>query len=182
MYTSLTDEEIIHQLLPLHPSQCFESLYNRYVTKVYRHCLRLTHNTESAQDFTHDIFIKIFTKLDHFNHKARFSTWLYTIAHNYCLDQIRRNKQRPLQLTDKSDWPDRAESEPVDREEERLHLLRGGMEMLSLAERTLLQVRYDEAKSVEEIAHLHGLSQSAIKMRLKRIREKLGRLCGYAQG
>lgn len=156
--------------------------YDRYVTRVYRHCLRLTHNCESAQDFTHDIFIKIFTRLDHFNHKARFSTWLYTIVHNYCLDQIRRTKQLPLELIDKSDWTDWPELEPVDREEEQVQLLRAGIEMLPLAERTLLQVRYVEARSIEELAQLHGLSQSAIKMRLKRIREKLGRLCGDGRG
>ncbi|WP_460911673.1 hypothetical protein [Spirosoma areae] len=48
MPTSLTDEETIRQILPSHPNQCFETLYNRYVSKVYRRCLSMTKDSEKA--------------------------------------------------------------------------------------------------------------------------------------
>ena len=54
----LSDEETIRNLLPNQPNQCFETLYNRYVNKVYQRCLYMTKDSEKAQDFTHDIFMK----------------------------------------------------------------------------------------------------------------------------
>eukprot|EP01031_Cornospumella_fuschlensis_P015460 gene15460-18893_t len=77
MDTSLTDEEMIRNYLTSQPNQCFETLYNRYVNKVYRRCLSMTKDSEKAEDFTQDIFLKVFSKLDAFQERSTFSTWLY---------------------------------------------------------------------------------------------------------
>ncbi|WP_317046713.1 RNA polymerase sigma factor [Spirosoma pollinicola] len=79
MHTPLTDEEMIRQFRTDQSSHCFEALYNRYVKKVYRRCLSMTKDPLKAEDFTHDIFLKVFNKLDAFQQRSSFSTWLYTI-------------------------------------------------------------------------------------------------------
>ena len=93
METFLTDEEMIRRYLPTKTNQCFETLYNRYVTKVYRRCLSMTNDTEKAEDFTQDIFLKVFDKLDDFQQRSSFATWLYSISYNYCADQLRLAKR-----------------------------------------------------------------------------------------
>ena len=172
----MTDEEIIYQVLPSQPNQGFESLYNRYVSKVYGRCLSMTKDSEIAQDFTQDIFLKVFNKLEDFQQRSSFSTWLYSISYNYCADQLRLNKRLPTTSIDtilQLDIPDWQESH---LHEETLHLVKRAMEMLSTQERALLRLKYEDGLSIEEIAHLYGLKSSAVKMRLKRSREKIQRL------
>jgi RNA polymerase sigma factor (sigma-70 family) len=72
MQTNLSDEEVIRHYLPTQPDHCFEALYNRYVKKVYRRCLSMTNDSLQAEDFTHDIFIKVFHKLEGFQQKSSF--------------------------------------------------------------------------------------------------------------
>lgn len=72
MKSLLRDEELIKQFLTTSPNDCFEALYSRYVDKVYRRCLSLTKDAEQAQDFTQDIFLRAFARLDRFEHRSSF--------------------------------------------------------------------------------------------------------------
>jgi RNA polymerase sigma factor (sigma-70 family) len=177
MQVSLTDEEMIRRYLPTQPDHCFEALYNRYVKKVYRRCLSMTNDSLQAEDFTHDIFLKVFNKLDAFQQRSSFSTWLYSIAYNYCADQIKLAKRLPTTALDGSqEW---LGVEPMEAQlhEETLQVVRQAMATLSSDERKLLRLKYEDNMSIEEIAQLYDLKLSAVKMRLKRSREKVQRLC-----
>lgn len=177
MHHSLTDEETIRQFLNSSPTQCFETLYNRYVNKVYRRCLSMTKDAEKAEDFTHDIFIKAFAKLDAFQERSSFSTWLYSIAFNYCSDQLRKAKRFDTLSIDgsmNSDFPDSINEAHV--HEETLQLVNLAITTLTANEQSLLKLKYEEGRSVNEIAAMYNLNPSAVKMRLKRSREKIYRL------
>ncbi|GAB3946696.1 RNA polymerase sigma factor [Spirosoma harenae] len=173
---ALTDEEIIRQILPNHPKQCFESLYNRYVRKVYKRCFSMTHDSEKAEDFTQDIFLKVFDKLGAFQQMSSFSTWLYSISFNYCADQLRISKRLPFTPMDTTYGYDLAGSDEEQLLEETLWLMRLAMGTLSVNERTFLKLKYEDDLSIDEIAVLYKLNASAVKMRLKRSREKIKRL------
>ncbi|GAB2596117.1 RNA polymerase sigma factor [Spirosoma areae] len=177
MAIALTDEETIRQLLPGQPNQCFETLYNRYVKKVYRRCLSMTKDSEKAQDFTHDIFLKVFDKLDAFQERSTFSTWLYSIAYNYCSDQLRIAKRLHYTPLEDSMKQDIAESKEGQLHEETLQVINRAMATLSASEQALLRLKYEEGLRIEEIAERYGLKASAVKMRLKRTREKIQHLC-----
>ncbi|QHV97171.1 RNA polymerase sigma factor [Spirosoma endbachense] len=176
MHTSLTDENIIRLYLPNQPNQCFETLYTRYVNKVYRRCLSLTQDSAKAEDFTHDIFLKVFDKLDNFQERARFSTWLYSIAYNYCLDQIRISKRINTVAIDDNDDLDMPDIQESALREETLHMVKRAMDTLSKDETELLRLKYEDGMSIDEIADLYDLKASAVKMRLKRTRDKIHRL------
>ncbi|MCK8491112.1 MULTISPECIES: RNA polymerase sigma factor [Spirosoma] len=176
MHTSLTDENIIRLYLPNQPNECFETLYTRYVNKVYRRCLSLTHDSAKAEDFTHDIFLKVFDKLDAFQERARFSTWLYSIAYNYCLDQIRLSKRLNTVTMDDDYELDIADNQESVLHEETLQMVKQAMDTLSKEETTLLRMKYEDGMSIDEIADLYNLKASAVKMRLKRSRDKIHRL------
>ncbi|GAB2538405.1 RNA polymerase sigma factor [Spirosoma aerophilum] len=177
MKALLNDEELIRQHFSTNPSVCFETLYNRYVGKVYNRCLSITKDSEKAQDFTQDIFIRTFGSLDHFQERSSFSTWLYSISFNYCMDQIKRSNRLPMSSLDDKQADqllDLDESEPL---EERLHMLTEALKHLPEGDVNLLRMKYQQGMSLEQIAVKLDLKLSTVKMRLKRSREKLQRLC-----
>ena len=177
MNINFTDEEMIRHYLPNQPNQCFETLYNRYVKKIYRRCLSMTQDAEKAQDFTQDIFLKVFNKLEDFQQRSSFSTWLYSIAYNYCADQLRLAKRlQTTSLDEHEEWAV-ADSHESQLHEETLHLVKLAMDTLSINERALLRLKYEDGMSIDEIAQLYSLKPSAVKMRLKRSREKVQQLC-----
>lgn len=176
MTAKLTDEEMIRHCLPANPNQCFEALYNRYVNKVYRRCLSITQDSDKAQDYTHDIFLKAFAKLDNFQERSTFSTWLYSISYNYCMDQIRFAKRLTTVTIQDHDDYDLPDSQEALVREETLQLMKRAMETLSEEETTLLKLKYEEEYSIDELADHYKISPSAAKMRLKRSRDKIQRL------
>ena len=173
---SITDEDFIRQYRTNPTSECFEALYNRYVNKVYRRCLSMTKSTEQAEDFTHDIFLKVFNKLDAFQERSTFSTWLYSIAFNYCSDQLRIAKRVNFTSFEEGLLQEPADSSDPHLREEALQLVRKIKESLSTDEQALLQLKYEDGMGIDAIAQVYSISSSAVKMRLKRSRDKIERL------
>ena len=178
MKVNLNDEEVIRQYLNTSPNDCFETLYNRYVGKVYNRCLSITKDSEKAHDFTHDIFIRMFARLDRFEERSTFSTWLYSISYNYCIDQIRVSKRlETTALADNIDCqsPTNAAAE---RMEHSLQQLKNAMNTIAPQEAQILRLKYQEGLDVQQIADKLNLRSSAVKMRLKRARDRVRTLCG----
>ncbi|GAB4026365.1 RNA polymerase sigma factor [Spirosoma gilvum] len=182
MTVTLSDEEMIRHYLPQQPNQCFEALYNRYVGKVYQQCLSMTNDSEQAQDFTHDIFLKAFHKLEAFQQRSSFSTWLYAIAYNYCADQLRLAKRIPT--TDLTVYLQETQADYIDAQlhEEVLQVMRIAMDRLTEEERTLLRLKYEDGMTIDDIAQLYQIKPSAVKMRLKRSRERVQAICDTQSG
>ena len=170
-----TDEEMIRLYLSKQPNQCIETLYNRYVSKVYQRCLYMTKDTEKAQDFTHDIFMKAFSKLDDFQQRSSFATWLNSIAHNYCSDQIRLAKRLHTTSIEMVSEVNLTESREGLTEEENIDRAYQALASLSTADQVLLRQKYEEGLSIEELADLYHIKVSAVKMRLKRSRDRIHR-------
>ena len=175
--TFVSDEEMIRRYFSNHPEQCFEALYKRYVNKVYRRCLSMVKDPLKAEDFTHDIFLKVFNKLNAFQERSNFSTWLYSVAFNYCADQIRLAKRLPMMRME--DGFDYAATDTSDEQlqEEAIQLVNMALAKLSDSEKTLLHFKYEDGLSIASIANICSLKESTVKMRLKRSREKIHRLC-----
>lgn len=178
MKVDLNDEEVIRQYLSNSPNDCFETLYNRYVGKVYNRCLSITRDSEKAQDFTHDIFIKMFARLDRFEERSTFSTWLYSISYNYCIDQIRVSKRlSTTALADDIDCQSPT-GDDAERVEHSMQQLAQAMNTIAPQEAQLLRLKYQEGLDVQQIAVKMNLKSSAVKMRLKRARDRVRDLCG----
>lgn len=151
----------------------FELLYRQYAGKVYQKCLSMTKDSDTAQDFTHDIFMKVFAKLSSFQNRSAFSTWLYSVSHNYCLDQLRIGKRFSTESFSEGTTSAVAEQDPSSGVECRLQALEEVMKRLPAPEVDLLRLKYEQGLSITEIAQHYGLNESAVKMRLKRTRDKL---------
>ncbi|WP_246169293.1 RNA polymerase sigma factor [Rudanella paleaurantiibacter] len=176
MRTLMTDEELIRQYLHSGTNSCLEALYNRYSTKVYHRCMAVIRDTNKAQDYTHDIFIRIFARLDRFQERSSFATWLYSIAYNYCVDQLRADKRLMLTALDSQTDYHSYTTEEADGYEYNLQLLSKVMKTMPDNEARLLRLKYQEGLDIRQIASQLNINDSAVKMRLKRSRERAKRL------
>jgi len=177
MNAQLNDEELIRYYLPISPDVCFETLYKRYVSKVYRRCLSLTKNVEKAEDYTQDIFIRTFARLDRFEERSSFSTWLYSISFNYCLEQIKWSNRFALTSLDETLLDQYADVDEYTSQEEQVRHLAKAMNTLSNQDADLLRMKYQQGLAIGQIAQVLDLKESAVKMRLKRSRDRVRQLC-----
>jgi len=76
----------------------FEVLVRRHTRVVYAHALRFFGDPQAAEDIVQEVFVKVFRSLDSFDERARFSTWLYRVTRNTCLDEVRAGKRRPVPI------------------------------------------------------------------------------------
>ena len=169
----LRDEEIVSLILQ-GQSKYFDILYRRYYQKVFDKCANLLKNRELAEEFTKDIFSKVFEKLSSFKNKSSFSTWLYSITYNYCIDYLRnkkklhypewnRNNEIP-EIIDESD-----DEQPAIEYDNFLQVL----EMIHPEEKALLIMKYQDNLSLRQISCSLRVSEDAAKMRLKRARARV---------
>lgn len=173
MKLNLNDEELIKQYLTTSPNDCFETLYNRYVGKVYNRCYSLTKDSEKAQDFTHDIFIRMFSRLDRFQGRSTFSTWLYSISYNYCMDQLRTSKRMTTTELENEATYDSIPAVDSEENEYSLQYLSEALGTLSPQEINILRLKYQDGLDIQQIADQLNITDSAVKMRLKRSRDKV---------
>jgi RNA polymerase sigma-70 factor (ECF subfamily) len=87
----LRDEEIVSYIINGR-TDLFSVIVDRYQSKVYSTAFHYTHDQEEARDLTQEIFIKLYNNLQSYKSKASFSTWLYRIAVNRCIDWTRKKK------------------------------------------------------------------------------------------
>jgi RNA polymerase sigma factor (sigma-70 family) len=171
-----SDEQLVRLFIDTQKNLYFEHLYDRYADKVYRKCLSFVKDEATAEDYTHDIFMKLILSLSSYKETAKFSTWLYSVTYNYCIDKIRQNKKIQEEALDE-DFDgvidDSEEAEMAEMEAKRLHK---AMDKISAEERTILMMKYQDDLSIKEIADSLKVSESAVKMRLLRAKEKVRNL------
>lgn len=169
-----TDNELVSHYLTTRQPDYFNQLYERYCHKVHRKCFLFTNDKMQADDLTQDIFMRLLGKLDSYKQQAKFSTWLYSITSNYCTDQVRsaRSRYQPVLL---ENWgsltliSDELDIEQVELTKKQIQQV---LLQLPQLEQQLLQKKYQEDLSIRELALHYSLTESAIKMRLKRSRDR----------
>ena len=175
----ITDEEIIERILK-GEQQLLEMLYDRYSAKIFHKCLSLIKDREAAKDCTHDIMVKIFMNLANFKGKSAFSLWVHSISYNYCMDYL--SKQKKMDFADVSDYEydnlayDDTSLENKLLQDLKLTQLETVFEQLNTDDKMLLMMRYQDGMSVKDISDSLNLGESAVKMRLKRSRDRLADL------
>lgn len=168
-----TDEELVRLYVETQRNQYFEALYTRYCDKVYRKCLSFTKDSARAEDFTHDIFLKLIVKLGGFKEQAKFSTWLFSVTYNYCTDHTRIRRGNEVLSDDIERVPDLSDDNDAEIAEMQSVGLRKALEQLNTDEKALLMMKYQDDFSIRDIADMTKVTESAVKMRLKRAKDKL---------
>ncbi len=179
----LTDEELIDAILTGEQPKYFEEIYERYAIKIFQKCLSFTKDEAEAKDVAHDVIVKIYMNLSKFNKKSKFSTWIYSITYNYCVDH-QSKKKRQLSLKDEisKEKEDYHIETPADEDILSLNIetLNELLDKLTPAEKSILLMKYQDGFSIKDIAELTVSGESAVKMKLKRTKAKLMKL--YEEG
>jgi len=154
----------------------FAWVVDHYRDMVYTVCLRMLQDGEDAADAAQEVFVKAYRSLGGFQEKSKFSTWLYRIAYNHCISEIRR-KVRMIDLVDEvpDEEPGKEDLNGLDllNREERGRYLRQAIEALPETDAVVVTLFYFEELSLEEIGEVTGLTSSNIRIRLHRSRKKL---------
>ena len=159
----------------------FEELLLLHQKKVYNLCLRMSANPDDALDLSQEAFIKAWRALGQYQFEASFSTWLFRLTSNVCIDFLRRKKRRQeTSLTESYDDSDEGaelsvpDAQPGPEQqamtnETKIELARA-MEQLSPEHREILQLRVIEDLQYEQIADILGVRVGTVKSRLARAR------------
>lgn len=175
-HNELSDSDLVDRYLETQNTQYFDLLYSRYADRIFGKCMGLLKNENAAQDATQEIFVKILLNLAKFNKASRLSTWIYSITYNYCIDFIRRRKKQPLlfeaeyetQIPD--DKPEISDAELLDIRVDRLKIV---LDKVRQEDKFILLMKYQDRMSINDIGSALSMSDSAVKMRLKRAKQKV---------
>lgn len=149
-------------------------IYLKYFKTVYYKCISFVKDPNEADDLTQDILIKALERLESYRHEALFSTWLYAITLNHCIEYSRRKKHfSTVELFKASSIAIQDEPNENCCTE---NLLDYTMQHLSAREKEILCLKYLNNLSIKDLQGRYQLSASAVKMRLKRAREKAEKL------
>ena len=146
----------------------FAELYARYSQRVYAYCLRVTGHSEDAKDIFQETFLKFFDSAKELENLDNVPGYLLTIARNICINH-RRNRKPNFSLEDFRTWTNDSDYE----RNELLQLLASALELLETEYREAFVLRLYQGLSYPEIAKITGDSQSAIKNRVWRAKEKI---------
>ena len=171
----LCDEELIGSYLISNRTACLDTLYKRYAQKVYGSCLAFTRDPIKAEDYTHDIFLQVFVKIDQFQGRSAFSTWLFAISQNYCRQRARAAGRLEVVAMDEVDIENLPDADVTDAKHLMLSQLAVVLENLEPDKKALLQLKYVENIDIADIARQYNINNSAVKMRLKRTRDQIAK-------
>lgn len=175
--------------------QAFELLVRKYKTTVFNTIYSIMGNAQEADDIAQEVFLKVYTKADSFKGESSFSTWLYRITVNRCIDELRRrknkiisyetefNQEEKLKLKDVLASRENDITEKL-RQKELQDIIQKAMNSLPEKYRIILTLKEIEGLSYKEISQIMKISLAKVKIWLFRARQKLkGKLAFlYSQG
>jgi RNA polymerase sigma factor (sigma-70 family) len=161
-------------------SSAFAVLVERHKNNVFNICIKILRNKEEAEEVAQDTFLKVFEKLNTFKKEAKFSTWLFRIAYNMSISQQRKSKAKQLDIDDYfiETYSEDEMINILDLEtiEERERKLKSAISNLDAEQELLLQLYYDKNMSVIDVAKITNLSESNVKVKIHRARQRLFKL------
>jgi RNA polymerase sigma-70 factor (ECF subfamily) len=181
-----TDAGLVERCLA-RDNSAWEQLVLRYRRKVFHIAYKFTGRHDAAEDLTQEIFLKVFRSLEKFHRDADFSTWLSSVARNFCIDHYRASKREKEVLVEDLVAFDLAPATPGSNphraleDRDRRSFLRKGLLALPEKLREAVILRDLQGLSYQEMADRLALPEGTVKSRINRGREELARLLLRAQ-
>jgi len=180
---ALRDYHLVKAAIESGDQKAYAELMNNYRDSLYFMLLKMTNNPHDADDLTIEAFGKAFKKLHQYTPDFAFSTWLFKIASNNCIDFMRKKKKNTFSMNKTSDDKEEGDelanmipSDLLDPEEkvikkEKIELMREVVSRLKPHYRKLIELRYFKEFSYEEISNELNLPLGTVKAQLYRARE-----------
>lgn len=175
-----SDGKLISYFLEENDKQVLSLLYQRHGKWIFHKCIAMLKNEEVAKDLTHDIFLRAFLKITTLKDAEKFRGWISSIAYNMCINHLNLKKDfRAESVEDHGELSN--ENDKEDKEDKilleiTLDQLQSLLQKLTDSDRMVLMMRYQDEMSILEIKEALSIGESAVKMRLKRAKEKLAKL------
>lgn len=158
-------------------TNAFAVLVDRYKDFVFTLSLKMLRNSNEAEEAAQDTFIKVFRSLNSFKKKSKFSTWLYKITFNNCLDRIKKQKRnRPIvELNEYTEQEVKSLMNVLEsiEETERKKMIQDCLNLLQPEENFLITLYYFNENSLKEISQIMEINENNLKIKLFRARKKL---------
>lgn len=190
---ALYDYKLVKRALEDVDQKAYAELMGRYRDSVYYMLLKMVNNKDDAEDLTVEAFGKAFKRLNQYTPNFAFSTWLFRIATNNCIDFIRRKRKntfsidQPMEDDEGGEMVMDLKSDTLDPEQhimkkQKIIMLRELVDKMKPRYRTLIEMRYFQELSYEEIAEQLELPLGTVKAQLFRAREFLYNVLKNTQG
>jgi len=174
------DESIIVARVLNGDTSAFSKLVDQYKDLVYTLALRMLRNREEAEEVSQDVFIKIFKSLSSFKGDSKLSTWVYRVAYNSCLDQLKKNKKHQMDVPiddynyNKIDTINNALEGLIKAEKQQL--IRTCVNKLPEDSSAIITLFYFDELSLDEISGITGIESNTVKVKLFRARQRLAKI------
>lgn len=145
----------------------FEEIYKTYWQKIFRLCMGYVNDADLAKDMAQETFIIVLEQLPKFRNEANIGTWIFRIASNNCLRHIEKLNRFP-----RAELPPNLTEEKIPGSEPQIQFLYKCIAELPETDRIIISLELENIKQAE-IASIVGLSESNIRVRIHRIKEKL---------
>jgi RNA polymerase sigma-70 factor (ECF subfamily) len=165
-----TDVELI-QLLCQGDRLAFADLYERHKTGIYRYCMRMLADSDTAEDMTQETFVKMYTNIRELQSVDSFLPWLFRIARNEVMMHLRQHRRNGTQ-SDKDIWDETTPHE-LTVAAETTEIVQRLLQNLRSEYREVILLREYEQLSYVEIATVTGDTESSVKSRLFKARKAL---------
>lgn len=173
-YKHKSDEEIVLIIINSGNQELFEILYLRYFKKVRDKCFSFLKDAKLSEEFANDVLTKAYEKINGFKGNSSFSSWLYSITYNYCIDFLRSKKKLHYpEWNSNNEIPEIIDESETDFEEASYENLLTILELIHPEEKVLLLMKYQDNLPIKSIAKTLRISDDAVKMRLKRARSRV---------
>ena len=176
-----SDDELVAAVLD-GDRERFGALVDRYQARLVNYLFRLLRNVDDAHDLAQEVLVKVYQVLDRYDPQFKFSTWLFRVAQNAAIDQIRRRRLKLVSLRqdddegDGRDWdlpsPERGPYGEM-RNRERGDAIQEAIDTLPWEYRELILLRHFGELPYDEIAHLKQMPLGTVKNKLFRGRQML---------
>ncbi|KIA98111.1 RNA polymerase [Flavobacterium sp. KMS] len=172
----VNDQYYINQVL-LGETNMFAVLVDRYKDMIFTMAIKMVKNREIAEEVSQDTFIKIFNSLNKFKGDSKFSTWIYKIAYNTCLDYLKKNKkdENHVVIDELKGYLIKTTDNALSilENQEQKQDIQNCLNLLPSEESFLLTLFYFDDQNLNEIAKIMDISVSNVKVKLFRSRKKL---------
>lgn len=153
--------------------EAFELLIEQYQPMVYNLSYKMLGNYDDASDAAQDALIKIYKKINTFQEKSKFSTWIYRLTYNVCLDKLRQRKNISTQQLDEEIVDKELTPQFAVEKNERIQKIYDAINSLSPEYKAAIIMRDVNGHSYDEIAEILGCSIGTVKSRINRGRTRL---------
>jgi RNA polymerase sigma-70 factor (ECF subfamily) len=175
------DHLLVQSILDREDEEAFGRLFDKYRDPVYNFSFRYLGNAEDAADCTQEVFIKVHINMERFRFESKFSTWLYSIVRNNCLNMIRSRKRRSFDQAEgvEAGFLHNVSTEERNGPDELLHrqeievVFQEGLSLLKHNQKMAVILRDIEGRSYEEISDITGLRLGTVKSTLARARFRM---------